>query len=141
MKSIRIKFFFHKCLFGMNLMGMGIFYQSQEEGWDSPVVIFISSVLILSYFIFGFLLYDHDKFEPEDEMTKQHEYRAQASTYLLVCSVLCVIGMCGLVSRSIRELVSSLDFSWEYAFYLAGILQFVEYALFIRIERKGDTIE
>lgn len=141
MSSIRVKFFLEKVLFGLDMVALGIVQQAIAGGWDSPLVMLLTGSVILAYFVFDFRLIDKIKFEPVDEMTKQHEYKAQAGTYMLGCKILGIFGLACMISSDLRIIVYSLHFSWWYIFYLMGILQIVEYMVFIGIERRGDPIE
>ena len=141
MRSIGTKFFLEKVLFGLDMVALGIVHQSIAEGWDSPLIMLISGSFVLAYLVFDFWLIDKIEFEPVDEMTKKHEYKAQAATYMLVCKILCIFGLACMINSALRSLVYSLHFSWWYTFYLIGVLQIIEYIVFIGIERRGDPIE
>lgn len=141
MSSIGTKFFLEKVLFGLDMVALGIVHQSIAGGWDSLFVMLFTGCFIWAYLVFDFWLIDKIKFEPVDEMTKKHEYKAQAETYMLVCRILCIFGLACMIIPALRNFVHSLHISWWYTFYLIGILQIVEYIVFIRIERRGDPIE
>ena len=73
-------------------------------------------------------------------MTKMHEYRAQAAVYNGVCVLLALFGLLCLWNKMVRGIVSSVGFSWTYLFLALGILNIVEYILFLVIESSGDGI-
>ncbi len=141
MKSIRTKYFLEKCLAGLNFLAIGMQQQSLSEGWDSGLMMVICGIFILGYFVYQFILAGRLKFEPEDEMTRRHEVKAQAGVYDMLCIVLALVGLVCICSTGFREILYSIPVSWAYAFYLLGVLQIIEYIVFLLIERTGDPIE
>ncbi|MDO4168029.1 MAG: hypothetical protein Q4D32_11565 [Eubacteriales bacterium] len=144
MKSIRTKYFLEKCLAGLNFLAIGLQQHiAYREGWDS-LWIPVCGMVILGYVVYQNILSGRMKFEPEDEMTKRHEDKAQAGVYKLLCILLAVVGLICMFNAAFRGKLYSMPFSWMYLFYLLGILQIIEYIVFLlieRYERYGDPIE
>lgn len=141
MKSIRTKYFLEKCLAGLNFLAIGLQEQiARSKGWDS-LWIPVCGIVVLGYVVYQCILSERMKFEPEDEMTKRHEYKAQAEVYKMLCILLALVGLFCTFSIGFRRNLYSIPFSWECVFYLLGILQIIEYVVFLLIERNGDPIE
>lgn len=141
MKEIKTKYFVKKCFAGLNFLAIGIWSYSIENDWNIWWVDAILGMIIVSYFVFDAFIIPKMRFEPEDEMTKQHEYRAQVATYSAFSVVLAVTGVLGLVSMSTGVFKLSFRLSWVHVFIVLGILQVVEYISFLLIEKSGDVIE
>lgn len=140
MKSIKTKFFLEKCFAGVNFLAIALFWYSLEQEWNLWWVNAIAGAVILGYLIFVCFVNSRIHYEPEDEMTKMHEYRAQAAVYNGVCVLLALFGLLCLWNKMVRGIVSSVGFSWTYLFLALGILNIVEYILFLVIESSGDGI-
>lgn len=141
MKSIKTKYFIEKCLFGFNFIACGVFYYSIIHSWYLWWLDLILGAIIIVNFVFQCLFIPTQHFEPVDEMTKQHEWRAQAATYSGFCLLITVLGLLCVVSKNIRNLVFSIHINWIYLFIILGILQIIEFVCFICIERRDDLIE
>lgn len=142
MKSIRTKFFIEKCFAGLNFLAIARLQYSLDHdrdlGW---VELFVLGALILGYFVFSFFINPRLHYEPVDEMTRAHECKAQAATYNGLCAVLALFGLICMVNKGIRKYLFSFGLSWTSLFIVLGILQVIEYLLFLRIESSGDPIE
>lgn len=141
MKSIKTKFFIEKCLSGFNFIVLGIFYYSVEHDWNLWWLDVILGAIIIVNFVFQCFFIPTQRFEPVDEMTKQHEQRAQAATYSGFCLLITVLGLLCLIIKSLRKLIFSIHISWVYLFIILGILQIIEFICFMCIERRDDLIE
>lgn len=105
MKGIRTKFFLEKCFAGLNFIALGIWLYSLEQGWDLVWLDFLLGIVIIGYFIFLFIIGPKLHYEPEDEMTRSHERRAQAATYNMVCKLLALLGLLCMLSRHTRNTI------------------------------------
>lgn len=141
MKSIKTKFFLEKCFAGLNFLAIAFVWYSLEQEWNLWWLDIIAGVIILGYFIFICFLNSRIHYEPVDEMTRMHECKAQAAVYNGVCVLLALFGLLCLWNKTMRGWVSSVGFSWTYLFLALGILNVVEYLLFLVIESSGDVIE
>lgn len=141
MKSIKTKFFIEKCLSGFNFIVLGVFYYSVEHDWNLWWLDVILGAIIIVNFVFQCFFIPTQRFEPVDEMTKQHEQRAQAATYSGFCLLITILGLLCLVIKSLRKLIFSIHISWVYLFIILGILQIIEFICFMCIERSDDLIE
>lgn len=141
MKSIKTKYFIEKCFSGLNFIALGIFEFSVEHNWNLLVLDVILGAIIIVNFVFQCVFIPTQHFEPEDEMTKQHEWRAQAATYSGFCVLITILGLLCLVIKSMRNLIFSIHISWTYLFITLGILQIIEFVCFLCIERSDDLIE
>lgn len=140
MKSIKTKFFIEKFFYGLNAFSLGIWQYAMEHNRDSWWIDLICGIVILGYFIFHFIVSPKLRFEPVDEMTKNHEHRAQAAVYIALCTILSLFGVLCLAVKRLRFMVS-FNLSWTHLFVILGFLQIAEYICFLLIERSGDTIE
>ena len=141
MKSIRTKYFMEKCFAGLNFLAIALLWYSLEQEWNLWWAYVIAGAIILGYFIFTCFLNSKIHYEPVDEMTKMHEYKAQAATYNAFCVLLALFGVLCLLNKTMRSLVFSFQLSWTYLFLVLGILHVVEYLLFLKIESSGDVID
>lgn len=138
MKSIKTKFFLEKCLAGLNFIAIGLTYSIKQM--PIPLGILLGMIVIM-YCVFQLGMKNKIPFEPEDEMTILHEQRAQAAIYNGICIILAVLGLLCLFRQSFSKLLFSFALQWPYLFFVLGILQIVEFFIFIMIERQGDPIE
>lgn len=141
MKSIKTKYFIEKFLSGFSFIALGIFHFSQEHSWNLLWVDVILGIIIIANFLLNCCGIPRLHFEPVDEMTENHELRAQAATYTAFCFLLMVLGLICMASKSMRSLIFSFNISWTYLFIVIGILQIIEFFIFLWIERSVDLIE
>lgn len=141
MKSIKTKFFIEKCFSGINFIALTIFYVSLEHNWNIWWLDVILGVIIVINFLFQCVGIPRMHFEPVDEMTRNHELRAQAATYNTLSVLITALGLLCLINKQIRSFIFSISISWMYLFIVLGILQIIEYIIFLQIERGDDLIE
>lgn len=128
-----------KCFTGLDFLAIALLYYSWDY-WKLWWVEVIAGIVILGY-CSSYLWNSKIQYEPVDEMTKEHECRAQAATYNGLCVILSIIGLLCMCSKPIRSLLFSFELSWPFLFLLLGVLQILEYFVFLWIESSGDAIE
>lgn len=139
MKSIKLKFFLEKCFNGIFFVLIGIleYLDYEKVNHIIPVLTVIAALIFLGVN----LILPRFKFEPEDEMTREHENRSQAATYNILTIGLMLFALVCLCITSVKETNIDFVFNWAYAYFLFGGLQIIEYISFLWIEKKGDSIE
>lgn len=141
MKSIKTKFFIEKCFSGFSFIAIGIWRFSLEHSWNLWWVDVILGAIMIGNLLLQCFGIPRMHFEPVDEMTINHECRAEAATYNAVCLLLSILGLICMANKGMRNLIFSFNISWTYLFITLGVLHIIEYIIFLWIERSDDLIE